>query len=269
MIKGGLIMVKTTNEMKHESINKTNRPASESVNPAASESSSHSTKETIKQQASALMEEGREKANEACNAAFSQAKSAGSVLLDNQKHRITDEIDHWSKAIHSFAHKFRDEQESNIADVADAFADQIGSVSQYIKDKKITDIYRDLDAMAHRHPEIFIGGMFVAGLTLARFIKSSGSSRSQLRRSQRFGGYESETRSYTPTSDVHARSESFHAPTPAHIPTTGSEAASNIAPASSTPSHMSSAEDMITRPGEKTSADIPPTDSRAAADKNI
>ena len=86
-------MVKTTNEMKHESINKTNRPASESVNPAASEAHRiQQRKPSNSRRRHSWKKAG--KANEACNAAFSQAKSAGSVLLDNQKHRITDEIDH-------------------------------------------------------------------------------------------------------------------------------------------------------------------------------
>ena len=52
-------------------------------------------------------------------------------------------------------------------------ADQVDRVSQYLRDRDLNTFVRDAETFARRHPDVFLGGTFIAGLILARFFKAS------------------------------------------------------------------------------------------------
>jgi hypothetical protein len=56
---------------------------------------------------------------------------------------------------------------------ADGAATQLERLAEGIRTKGPADLARDLRTVARRQPVLFIGGAFVAGLALARFLKSS------------------------------------------------------------------------------------------------
>jgi len=49
----------------------------------------------------------------------------------------------------------------------------VDRVSRYLRDKDLPALVRDTEGFARRHPDLFLGGSLVAGVLLARFLKSS------------------------------------------------------------------------------------------------
>jgi len=56
---------------------------------------------------------------------------------------------------------------------ADSAAEQLDKVAGYLREKDLKGLTRDAETFARRHPEVFLGGAFLAGILAARFIKSS------------------------------------------------------------------------------------------------
>jgi hypothetical protein len=56
---------------------------------------------------------------------------------------------------------------------ADGAAAQLDKVAGYLREKDLRGLTRDTETFARRHPEVFLGGAFLAGILAARFLKSS------------------------------------------------------------------------------------------------
>ena len=52
-------------------------------------------------------------------------------------------------------------------------ADELEKVSAWLRTRDMKELVRDTETFARRHPDLFIGGAFVAGLAIARFLKAS------------------------------------------------------------------------------------------------
>lgn len=103
-----------------------------------------------------------------------QARDQGQAALDGQKLRAADKLHTVGSAIHRAAEKLRDERDDNLAGYADALADEVDRMAGYLQHRPMAELARDAQTFARRRPEWFLGGLFVAGLALSRFLKSSG-----------------------------------------------------------------------------------------------
>jgi len=65
------------------------------------------------------------------------------------------------------------EQSGDFGRYADRAAEQLERLSSYLKDHDLRGFVRDTETFARRRPDLFLGGTFLAGLALARFLKSS------------------------------------------------------------------------------------------------
>ena len=106
-----------------------------------------------------------------------QARTQGQAALDGQKHRAADTLHTVGSAVHRAAEKLREERDDNLAGYADALAEEVDRMAGYLEHRPVSELMHDAQAFARRRPEWFLGGLFVAGLALSRFLKSS--SRSQ------------------------------------------------------------------------------------------
>jgi hypothetical protein len=97
-------------------------------------------------------------------------------LADQQKGRVADEIATFGAAAHRAADKFDEQDDHNIAGYIHAAGEQLDRIADYVRDKNLNQLLDDAGQLAQRRPELFFGGMFVAGLALARFLKASGRS---------------------------------------------------------------------------------------------
>ena len=128
--------------------------------------------------ASAAMEQGKRKTAEYTR----QAKDRGMHALDEQKHNAARHLHTIGDAAHRAAGKFRDDRDDNIAGYIDAMADEVDRLAGYLERRDVNSLASDAQDLARRRPELFLGGMFVAGLALTRFLKASTRHESQTRR---------------------------------------------------------------------------------------
>ncbi|MCA9108993.1 MAG: hypothetical protein KDA52_03515 [Planctomycetaceae bacterium] len=114
-------------------------------------------------------------------------KVEGHDFLDRQKRRAADEVSHFEAAIRRASETLRAEDDDNLADYADRAAEKLSRVKSYLHRKKLGDVLCDVENAARQRPELVFGGLLVAGLAAARFLKASSRTRSGRRRSRERG----------------------------------------------------------------------------------
>lgn len=137
-------------------------------------------KDSVKQATADAAGKAREAASQTAQQAKQQAgqlaaqlKEKGASLVDQQKGRAADLIGDCVAATRRAAQKLHDENDHNLAGYADAFAEGLESTGRYLREKDARRLVDDAADLARRRPEWVLGGMFVAGLALARFLKAS------------------------------------------------------------------------------------------------
>jgi|GEM_PF-6926854 len=101
------------------------------------------------------------------------AREAGTSFLSNGKVRAADELSHFSAAIRQAGQKLHEENDHQLAEYTDVIAEKIERVSGYLRQSDLGGLVSDVEQMTRRRPELVLGGMFLLGLGLSRFLKSS------------------------------------------------------------------------------------------------
>lgn len=101
------------------------------------------------------------------------AKEAGSTLVAEQKEKIADKIEQYSKALESACNTLREGDANPLVGPASRASQHLHKASDYLRSRDGMDFLHDLGDLARRKPEIFFGGLFVAGLASVRFLKAS------------------------------------------------------------------------------------------------
>jgi hypothetical protein len=128
------------------------------------------------QTAASLAEKARQAKNRVTEQgadAMNRAKDKGRAFADEQKSHLGERIHNYGSAVRRAADQLREEKDPNIAHYADQIADRLDQAADYVRSSDPGKMMRDVENAARRRPEIFFGGMFVAGLVLARFLKAS------------------------------------------------------------------------------------------------
>jgi hypothetical protein len=92
--------------------------------------------------------------------------------VDEQKNRAADGIGGIANVIRNAGNELRTENEA-LASYVDMASDQLRQFADQIREKGVADILDDVHTFARRRPALFIGGAFLVGLGMARFLKSS------------------------------------------------------------------------------------------------
>ena len=106
-----------------------------------------------------------------------------SGVLDGVKQRVTSRVDEQKNraaaglggiadVIRSAGNELRNENET-LASYVDTASDQMKRFADQIREKGVADLLDDVQEFARRRPALFIGGAFLLGLGIARFLKSS------------------------------------------------------------------------------------------------
>ena len=105
----------------------------------------------------------------------SQAKGHVQNLVGERKDRAAEQISNFAGSLREAARKLEegDGGATALGRYATTAADQVDRVSQYLRDRDLNSFVRDAETFARRHPDVFLGGTFIAGLVLARFFKAS------------------------------------------------------------------------------------------------
>jgi len=100
--------------------------------------------------------------------------------VDEQKNRAADGLGGIADVFRSASNELRNENET-LASYVDMASDQMKRFADQIRQKGVADMLDDVHAFARRRPALFIGGAFLIGIGLARFLKAS-SDRHDIRR---------------------------------------------------------------------------------------
>ena len=92
--------------------------------------------------------------------------------VDEQKNRAADGLGGIADVIRTAGNELRGENEA-LASYVDMASDQMRRFADQIRQRGVADMMDDVGQFARRRPALFIGGAFLVGLGIARFLKSS------------------------------------------------------------------------------------------------
>jgi hypothetical protein len=123
----------------------------------------------IKDDAQRLAREARQGTAQVANRALEQAEGAAEQTKDQAANRVNS----LASAVRQAGQQLESEDAAMFGRYAGIAADELDKVSSWLRQRDMKDLVRDTETFARRHPDLFMGGAFFAGLLLARFLKSS------------------------------------------------------------------------------------------------
>jgi hypothetical protein len=105
-----------------------------------------------------------------------QVKENGQEFLRERRGVLAHELANVSSAIRRAADKLHDSDSEFIAYYVDTAANRVEEIGQYIDEHGLREVAADVSELARRQPLLFMGGMFAAGVAVARFIKAANDS---------------------------------------------------------------------------------------------
>jgi hypothetical protein len=66
-----------------------------------------------------------------------------------------------------------EQEQTGLDQLAATAADGLDRASRYLREREPREMRRDAETLARRHPELVLGGAFLAGLAVARLLKST------------------------------------------------------------------------------------------------
>ena len=117
---------------------------------------------------------------------------------DEQKNRAADGLGGIANVFRTAGNELRSENEA-VAAYVDIASDQLRRFADQIRQKGVTDMLDDVHNFARRRPALFIGGAFLLGIGIARFLKSSADRQAYLEPDRSFSSVDPMTTSSLPS----------------------------------------------------------------------
>jgi uncharacterized protein YjbJ (UPF0337 family) len=131
--------------------------------------------------------------------AIEQAKGALVTQIKTQKDNAVGALDGLTQALHQTGQSLRQSGQGVFGDYADTLAGQLDQAIGYLKQNDVEDLARQTQEFARSQPALFLGGAFVLGIAVARFLKSSNEPIAQ---TQPTNGFTATTNGYQPVSNA-------------------------------------------------------------------
>jgi len=128
----------------------------------------------VKETAKQTLEQGQQVAGQAMDKAKDTVKSQ----LSNQKEKAVSTLGNFTDALMHTGDQLRQSGQGVFGGYAESLADRVDHVAGYLRENDIDDLAAQAEDFARKQPALFIGGAFIAGVALARFLKSSRSASS-------------------------------------------------------------------------------------------
>lgn len=129
----------------------------------------HGTTEQVKEEARNLANQAKEQTKNVAN----QAKDQVNQVVSERKEQTAQRLGSFAHALHEAANKLDEEDAGGLGRYAHQAADQVDRLSNYLRNQDVSAFMRDTETFARRHPDVFLGTTFLAGLLVARFFKAS------------------------------------------------------------------------------------------------
>ncbi len=147
-----------------EDLRREARDVKESAKQAVSDTTAQ-----VKQGVQSATEQARQQATDVAQ----QLKERGVTFIDEQKGRAAEVLRDVVAATRRAAEKLHNENDHNLAGYADSIAGRLGSLEGYLNQADGRRLVHDAADLARRRPEWILGGAFVVGLAVSRFLKAS------------------------------------------------------------------------------------------------
>ncbi len=138
------------------------------TSPAGQESGGPVTQ--VKEQIKDLAQQAREGTADLAD----RAKGQVNDLVAQGRDQTSQRLSSFASALSDVAQKLEKEDTSGFGGLARRAGEQAERAAKYLKEKDLDDLVRDTQTLARRHPDLFLGGSLIAGVLVARFLKSSG-----------------------------------------------------------------------------------------------
>ena len=122
--------------------------------------------------AAAYYSEAKNQAYQAAGEARSVARQKVAEVTNTGKKKAATEVNTYGAAIAKAAAELEKNDEPT-APVVRAAAEKLQEFGDFLENRDAKELVDTAERYARRHPEIVLGGMFVLGLGLARFFKST------------------------------------------------------------------------------------------------
>ncbi len=115
----------------------------------------------------------RERAGEQASVLSRGLKARGQNLIEEQKIRAATEIANIGAAVRRAADKLHDQKSDRLAKYVDTAAKQLDGVAKYVVENDLSDLVQEAERFARRRPAVIVGGAFLLGLAVGRFVKAA------------------------------------------------------------------------------------------------
>jgi hypothetical protein len=128
---------------------------------------------TVRDGAGGAVEQVKQKAADVTRAITNTLRDEAERLFDEQKGKAASKVGRYGKMIHQVAHALRAVKADPVAELVDSAGGRVEGLTDYLEERNLAQVLEDAGEVARRHPGMMIGGMFLTGLALARFLKAS------------------------------------------------------------------------------------------------
>jgi hypothetical protein len=94
-------------------------------------------------------------------------------LYRKQKKPAISRISSLSKMADRAAHALHAVKADGVADYVEQAAEQVDNITEYLEDRRLDEILDDAGELVQKNRAIAMGGMFIVGFAVARFLKAS------------------------------------------------------------------------------------------------
>jgi hypothetical protein len=113
------------------------------------------------------------KVKKAAASTAARARDEVGRMAGERKEQAAERLGGYGSAMHDCASSL-EEKDPNIAWLAHRAADRLESVADYVRTRDFRGLREDAEGIARRHPALFFGGLFFAGLIVGNLLKASG-----------------------------------------------------------------------------------------------
>ena len=125
--------------------------------------------------AQSVTQQIRETTGEVTGAVLDTILDEAERIYRKQKKPAMSRIASLSKMADRTAHALHAVKAEGVADYVEQAADQVGTLTEYLDDRSLSEILEDAGDIVQRNRAVAMGGMFVVGFAVARFLKASAS----------------------------------------------------------------------------------------------
>jgi len=174
------------------STNSTNQPlaaAGSAESPASGPKTSipptdRSQFEEIKSEVKSKGKEAFAEAKSGAQESLHEARQASRGFIRERQSMLAGKLDEYQQAVRAATESLQRE-DSQLAGPAGKAANQLERIAGYLRHNEPEEFIEDLGGLVRRRPEVAFGGLFIAGLVAARFLKASARRQEELRRDAR------------------------------------------------------------------------------------